>query len=88
MHFGYWHWLNRIMLRLSGTLWLLCLLSENFTSIYMDNQFTLMTDRHPLFKLLGCNQGVPSLAAQIQRWALIPSAYQYVLEYTPGSQNE
>ena len=38
-----------------------------------------MTDHRPLCKLLGSNQGVPSLAAaRMQRWALILSAYQYV----------
>ena len=48
-------------------------------------QFKLITDHRPLYKFLGSNQGVPSLAvAQMQRWGLILSAYQYVLEYTPA----
>ena len=38
--------------------------------------FTLVTDHQPLCKILGHNQEVPTLAAaQMQRWALILSAY-------------
>ena len=62
---------------------------RKFYQYLYGRQFTLTTDHHPLCKLLGSNQGVPSLAAaRMQRWALILSAYQYVLKYTPGSQNE
>ena len=62
---------------------------RKFHQYLYGRQFTLVTDHRPLCKLLGSNQGVPSLAAaRMQRWALILSAYQYVLEYTPGSQNE
>ena len=60
---------------------------RKFHQYLYGRQFTLMTDHRPLCKLLGSNQGVPSLAAaRMQRWALILSAYQYVLKYTPGSQ--
>ena len=62
---------------------------RKFHQYLYGRQFTLVTDHRPLCKLLGSNQGVPSLAAaRMQRWALILSAYQYILEYTPGSQNE
>ena len=62
---------------------------RKFHQYLYGRQFTLVTDHHPLCKLLGSNQGVPSLAAaRMQRWALILSAYQYILEYTPSSQNE
>ena len=62
---------------------------RKFHQYLYGHQFMLVTDHHPLYKLLGSNQSVPSLAAaQMQRWALILSAYQYVLEYTPGGQNE
>ena len=40
--------------------------------------FILVTDHRPLCKILGHNQGVPSLAAvRMQWWGLILSAYQY-----------
>ena len=62
---------------------------RKFHQYLYGRQFTLITDHRPLCKLLGSNQGVSSLAAaRMQRWALILSTYQYVLEYTPGSQNE
>jgi len=62
---------------------------RKFHQYLYGHQFTLVTDHRPLCKLLGSNQGVPSLAAaRMQRWALILSAYQYVLEYIPGTQNE
>ena len=51
--------------------------------------FTLVTHHRPLCKILGHNQGVPTLAAaRMQRWALILSAYSYKIEYKPGSQNQ
>ena len=53
---------------------------RKFHQYLYGHQFTLITDHHPLCKLLGSNQGVPSLAAaRMQRWALILSTYQYVL---------
>ena len=49
----------------------------------------MVTDHRPLCKILEHNQGVPSsAAARMQRWALILSAYQYTLQYIPGSQNQ
>ena len=49
----------------------------------------MVADHRPHCKILGHNQGVPSLAAaRMQRWALILSAYQYTLQYIPGSQNQ
>ena len=56
---------------------------------YLYGQQVYSNDRPPpTLQVAGQQPRRPSLAAQIQRWALIPSAYQYVLEYTPGSQNE
>ena len=49
--------------------------------------FVLVTDHKPLCKLFGHADGIPTLAAaRIQRWALILSAYQYRIEYVPGSE--
>lgn len=62
---------------------------KRFHQYLCGREFTLVTERQPLCKILGHKQGVPSLAAaRIQRWALILSAYSYGIEYKPGSQNE
>ena len=41
---------------------------------------TLFTDHQPLLAILGPKKGIPSIAAaQMQRWALLLSAYQYII---------
>ena len=52
--------------------------------------FTLVTDHHPLCKILGEKEGIPPLtAARIQWRALLLSAhtYQYKKQHVPGKQN-
>jgi len=50
--------------------------------------FTLVTDHRPLCKILGEKEGIPPLvAARMQRWALLLSAYQYKIQYVPGKQS-
>ena len=50
---------------------------RKFHQYLYGHQFTLVKDHQPICKLLGSNQGVPSLAAaRMQRWALILSSYQ------------
>ena len=62
---------------------------KKFHQYLYGRHFVLVTDHRPLCKILGHNQGVPSLAAaRMQRWALILSAYQYTLQHIPGSQNQ
>ena len=52
-------------------------------------QFVLVTDHKPLITILGHKRGIPSLAAaRLQRWALILSAYSYVIEFRPTKQHE
>ncbi|XP_057298423.1 uncharacterized protein K02A2.6-like [Hydractinia symbiolongicarpus] len=47
--------------------------------------FRIITDHKPLLGLFGQNKPIPPLAAaRVQRWALLLSAYSYVLEYKPG----
>ena len=67
-----------------------CICSKKSCIKYLcGRSFTLVTDHQPLCKILGHNQGVPTLAAaRMQRWALILSAYSYRIEYKPGSQNQ
>ena len=50
--------------------------------------FTLVTDHRPLCKIFGSKQGIPPMAAaRMQRWALILSAYQYIIEHINGTAN-
>ena len=50
--------------------------------------FTLVTDHRPLCKIFGSKQGIPPMAAAwMQRWALILSAYQYIIEHINGTAN-
>ena len=60
---------------------------KKFYQYLCGSPFTLVMDHRPLCKILGHNQGVPTLAAaRMQQWALILSAYSYRIEYKPGSQ--
>ena len=62
---------------------------RKFHQYLFGKKFILVTDHQPLCKLLGHDKGIPSLAAaRIQRWALILSAYQYTLQYIPGTDNQ
>ena len=50
--------------------------------------FKIITDHKPLLGLFGQNKAIPPMtAARIQRWELFLSAYNYILEYHPGSNN-
>ena len=70
---------------------------EAFTIIYTVKKFhqylygqhvVLLTDHKPLLGLLSEEKGIPSMAAaQIQRWAITLTAYNYSLKYRPGFQN-
>ena len=61
---------------------------KKFHQYLYGKEFVLVTDYKPLCKLFGHADGIPTLtAARIQRWALILNAYQYRIEYVPGSEN-
>ena len=61
---------------------------HRFHQYLCGRSFTLVTDHCPLCKILGEKEGIPPLAAaQMQRWALVLSAYQYQIQHTPGKQN-
>ncbi len=50
--------------------------------------FTILSDHQPLKHLLGETRAIPPMAsARIQRWALTLSAYDYHIEFKPGSLN-
>ena len=54
----------------------------------MDMFFKIITDYKPLLALFNQKKVTQPMAlARIQRWALFLSAYNYTLEYCPGSNN-
>ena len=62
---------------------------QKFHQYLYGRQFVLVTDHKPLTTILGHKHGVPSLAAgQLQRWALILSAYSSVIEFRPTKQRD
>ena len=61
---------------------------QKFHQYLYGRQFVLVTDHKPLTTILGHKHGIPSLAAaRLQRWALILSAYSYVIEFRPTRQH-
>ena len=62
---------------------------RQFHKYLIGRKLTLVTDHRPLLKILGPKQGIPTLAAaRLQRWAIVLSAYDYDLEFTPGIHNQ
>ena len=55
---------------------------KKFHQCLYGRKFTLITDHQPLTSILGPKKGIPSLAAaRLQRWAVLLSAYDYVIRY-------
>eukprot|EP00731_Ephydatia_muelleri_P032647 Em0024g191a len=61
---------------------------KKFHQYVYGREFVLVTDHKPLCTIFGHDKGIPTLAAaRMQRWAIILGAYQYKIEYIPGSEN-
>lgn len=61
---------------------------RKFHQYIYGKEFVLVTDHKPLCTIFGHDKGIPTLAAaRMQRWAIILGAYQYKIEYIPGSEN-
>ena len=61
---------------------------KRFHQYLFGRRFTILSDHRPLKYLLGETRGIPTLAsARVQRWALLLSAYDYVIDYRPGSKH-
>ena len=55
---------------------------KKFHTYLYGRKFQLLIDHKPLVTILGSQTDIPTLAAfRMQRWALIPQAYQYDIEY-------
>ena len=51
-------------------------------------KFILVTDHQPLWKIFGSKEAIPTLAAaQLQRWAVVLSAYVYDIEWRASTAN-
>ena len=56
--------------------------------LFGNHQFCMYTDHKPLLGLFGETSALPTrAAARVLRWALLLSAYNYVLKYREGSKN-
>ena len=59
---------------------------KKFHHYVYGRNFTILSDHKPLKHLFDYSRPIPAMAsARIQRWALTLSAYQYDIEYKPGS---
>ncbi len=55
---------------------------KKFHQYLYGRKFTLITDHKPLTAIFGAKKGIPTLvAARLQRWALLLSAYNYEIQY-------
>ena len=61
---------------------------KKFHQYLFGRQFTICSDHKPLQHIFSESKPIPALAsARIQRWALTLSAYNYRIQYKPGSAN-
>ena len=62
---------------------------KKFHSFLYGQKFTIKTDHKPLEGLFNEKKGVPHQAApRVQRWALTLAAYEYIISYKAGRNNE
>lgn len=60
---------------------------KKFHKYIFGRSFTLITDHKPLISIFNPEKNIPPLAAaRIQRWAHFLSAYNYKINYKPGSK--
>jgi len=51
-------------------------------------KFNLITDHKPLLTIFHLTKGIPETAAShLQRWAIILSAYDYIIQYKPSARH-
>ena len=60
---------------------------KRFHQYLYGRKFNIQSDHKPLQYLLGETRGIPAMAsAQVQRWVLTLSAYEYAFTYKPGTR--
>ena len=61
---------------------------KKFNQYLLGRKFTILSDHKPLEHLFNETRPVPPLAsARIKRWALILGAYDYTIQYKPGTDH-
>lgn len=61
---------------------------KKFHQFLFGRKFTINSDHKPLRYIFDEAKSIPAMAsARLQRWALLLSAYDYVIEYKPGTLN-
>ena len=61
---------------------------KKFNQYPLGRRFTLLSAHKPLQHIFDEDKPIPTLAsAMIKRWAIIPGAYNYKVEYRPGVQH-
>ena len=61
---------------------------QTFHQYLYECKFILVTDHQPLTTIFSPKKGIPPLAAaELQRWAVLLSAYSYTIEFKPTFQH-
>ena len=61
---------------------------KRFHQYLFGREFTIISDHKPLLHLFSESKMTPALAsARIQRWSLTLAAYNYTIQFKPGSQH-
>ena len=80
------HKLNRTILKLKKKLSIYAI--KKFHQYLFGKRFILFTDHKPLLGLFSEKKGILNMAdAQMQRQAILLSAYDYTLKYCSGAEN-
>ena len=62
--------------------------TKNSDNILLGRKFNLITDHKPLLTIFHPAKGIPETAAsRLQRWAIILSAYDFVVQYKPTTKH-
>ena len=62
---------------------------QKFRQCLLGRKFNLITDHKPLLTIFNPAKGIPETAAsQPQRWAIILSAYDFVVQYKPTTKHD
>ena len=61
---------------------------QKFRQYLLGRKFNLITDHKPLLTIFYPAKGIPETAAShLQRWAIILSAYDFVVQYKPTTKH-